>query len=117
MNFNTIITRPDISKTMSKLSEFLQNPSLIHLAAANRTLEYLVRTKFLAIEFDKNVASNIGWSALFKTPGNRRRMRIICALAFFSQWSGNGLVYVIHTFYQHHLHGLIAYTGHTVRRS
>ena len=49
-----------------------------------------------AIDFDKNVASNIGWTALFKTPGNRRRMRIIAALAFISQWSGNGLVYVTH---------------------
>ena len=45
-----------------------------------------------AINFDKNVASNIGWTALVKTPGNRRRMRIIVALSFFSQWSGNGLV-------------------------
>ena len=45
-----------------------------------------------AIDFDKNVASNIGWLALFKTPGNRRRVRIILGLAFFSQWSGNGLV-------------------------
>jgi len=45
-----------------------------------------------AIEFDRNVASSTGWLALFKTPGNRRRMRIIIALAVFSQWSGNGLV-------------------------
>ena len=44
------------------------------------------------IDFDKNVASDIGWLALFKTPGNRRRVRIILGLAFFSQWSGNGLV-------------------------
>ena len=48
-----------------------------------------------AIEFDSNVSSNIGWTALFKTPGNRRRMRIICALAFFAEWSGNGLGYVL----------------------
>src|SRR5436853_7792740 len=53
MNFNTIITRLDISKTMSKLLEFLQNLSLIHLATTNQTLEYLVATKFLAIEFNK----------------------------------------------------------------
>ncbi|KZP15424.1 hypothetical protein FIBSPDRAFT_867167 [Athelia psychrophila] len=26
-------------------------------------------------------------------PGNRKRMRIVVALAFFSQWSGNGLVW------------------------
>src|SRR5436305_5006755 len=54
MNFNAIITRLDILKTMSKLLEFLQNPSLIHYVVANQTLEYLVTTKFLAIEFNRN---------------------------------------------------------------
>src|SRR5436190_14567648 len=39
---------------MSKLLEFLQNPSLTHFAIANQTLEYLVATKFLAIEFNRN---------------------------------------------------------------
>ncbi|KAF8600485.1 general substrate transporter [Ceratobasidium sp. AG-I] len=32
------------------------------------------------------------WVDLFRTPGNRRRMRIILAIAFFSQCSGNGLI-------------------------
>src|ERR1700722_1862350 len=54
LNFNAVITRPDISKTLSKLSEFLQNPSPIYLAVANRTLEYLIGTKYLAIEFNGN---------------------------------------------------------------
>src|SRR5436853_4623692 len=54
MNFNAIITRLDISKTMSKLLEFLQNPSPTHCVVANQTLEYLVATKFLAIEFNRN---------------------------------------------------------------
>ncbi|KIM45610.1 hypothetical protein M413DRAFT_344480 [Hebeloma cylindrosporum] len=45
-----------------------------------------------ALAFDRDVAANVGWLALIKTPGNRRRLRIILALAFFSQWSGNGLV-------------------------
>lgn len=44
-----------------------------------------------AIAFDRDVAANVGWLSFVKTPGNRRRMRIILALAFFSQWSGNGL--------------------------
>src|SRR5436305_2410375 len=39
---------------MSKLLEFLQNLSPIHYAIANQTLEYLVVTKFLAIEFNRN---------------------------------------------------------------
>lgn len=44
-----------------------------------------------AIEFDRNVAANVGWKSLVTNAGNRRRMRIIVAIAFFSQWSGNGL--------------------------
>ncbi|KAJ8502980.1 hypothetical protein ONZ45_g11257 [Pleurotus djamor] len=51
-----------------------------------------------SMELDKQRAaesSSSGWSGwlqLLATPGNRRRMRIVVALAFFSQWSGNGLV-------------------------
>ncbi|KAG9077698.1 hypothetical protein FS749_010386 [Ceratobasidium sp. UAMH 11750] len=37
-------------------------------------------------------AANVTWIDLFRTPGNRRRMRIIMAIAVFSQWSGNGLI-------------------------
>ena len=49
-----MIIRPDISKVVLKLLEFLQNPSLIHITTADQTLEYLVRTKYLAIEFNRN---------------------------------------------------------------
>ncbi|KAF9051363.1 hexose transporter [Panaeolus papilionaceus] len=45
-----------------------------------------------AIALDREVAATVGWKTLFATVGNRKRMRIILALAFFSQWSGNGLV-------------------------
>ncbi|KAJ6586411.1 hexose transporter [Mycena vulgaris] len=45
-----------------------------------------------AIEFDRTVAANVGWKSFLTTPGNRKRVRIIVAIAFFSQWSANGLV-------------------------
>ena len=45
-----------------------------------------------AIEFDRAVAANVGWKSFVTSPGNRKRLRIIVAIAFFSQWSGNGLV-------------------------
>ncbi|KAG6835653.1 hypothetical protein H0H93_016094 [Arthromyces matolae] len=45
-----------------------------------------------ALTFDRDVAENVSWKSLIATPGNRKRMRIIIAIAFFSQWSGNGLV-------------------------
>jgi hypothetical protein len=52
LNFAAIITRPDISKPVSKLSEFLKNPSPAHHAAADQALEYIVGKKFLAIQYD-----------------------------------------------------------------
>ncbi|TFY78284.1 hypothetical protein EWM64_g5722 [Hericium alpestre] len=55
-------------------------------------VEYEFEEIKAAIQLDREVATSVGWLSLFKTPGNRRRMRIILALAFFSQWSGNGLV-------------------------
>lgn len=45
-----------------------------------------------AIRTEREINNNVGWTTLFRTPGNRRRFRIILAIAFFSQWSGNGLV-------------------------
>ncbi|KAI0287509.1 hexose transporter [Russula brevipes] len=45
-----------------------------------------------SIERDQLNEKNVGWMSLFSTPGNLKRLRIFIALAFFSQWSGNGLV-------------------------
>ncbi|KIJ42935.1 hypothetical protein M422DRAFT_253722 [Sphaerobolus stellatus SS14] len=42
----------------------------------------------IAIKQDKAAE----WKDLIRTRGNRRRMMVIVALAFFPQWSGNGLV-------------------------
>jgi MFS family permease len=75
-------------------------------AEALRTLAYyhadgneedpLVQYEFqeikAAIEFDRTVAANIGWRSFLSSTGNLKRVRIIVAIAFFSQWSGNGLV-------------------------
>ncbi|OSC96750.1 general substrate transporter [Trametes coccinea BRFM310] len=55
-------------------------------------VEYEFEEIRAAIKFDREVASNVGWSSFVKTPGNRRRLRIMIAIAFFSQWSGNNLI-------------------------
>ena len=44
-----------------------------------------------ALAMDKE-AEAVGWLTLVKTPGNRRRLRVMIAIAFFSQWSGNNLM-------------------------
>jgi hypothetical protein len=45
-----------------------------------------------AINLDRAAAASVGWVSLVSTPGNRKRLTIIVAIAWFSQWSGNGLV-------------------------
>jgi sugar porter (SP) family MFS transporter len=45
-----------------------------------------------ALRLEQEVNKNTSFWTLVNTPGNRKRMRIIIAIAVFSQWSGNGLV-------------------------
>ncbi|KAH7338561.1 general substrate transporter [Rhizoctonia solani] len=52
-------------------------------------LEHNQIKEALALE---SQSTNVSWLDLFRTPGNRRRIRIIFGIAVFSQWSGNGLI-------------------------
>ncbi|KAH7916624.1 general substrate transporter [Hygrophoropsis aurantiaca] len=54
-------------------------------------VEYEFEEIKTAISLDRDVSANIGWTSLVRTRGNRRRLRVMIAIAFFSQWSGNGL--------------------------
>ena len=45
-----------------------------------------------SIRLEKDANRNSSWRSLFQGRGNLKRMRVIIAIAFFSQWSGNGLV-------------------------
>ncbi|GME33808.1 Reverse transcriptase RNA-dependent DNA polymerase, partial [Neofusicoccum parvum] len=49
VNFAAISTRPDVAFAMTKLSEFLQNPSGRHIYLAKRVLSYLGGTKQLSL--------------------------------------------------------------------
>ncbi|KAJ1331980.1 hexose transporter-like protein [Microdochium nivale] len=44
-----------------------------------------------AIDLEKHLGQS-NWSDFFKTKGNRKRLGILTAIGFFSQWSGNGLI-------------------------
>ncbi|KAF8503220.1 hexose transporter [Hysterangium stoloniferum] len=52
----------------------------------------LVQYEFREIKTAIKLDGSVGWRGLTATRGNRRRIMVIVALAFFSQWSGNGLV-------------------------
>ncbi|KAF9457782.1 general substrate transporter [Collybia nuda] len=45
-----------------------------------------------AIRMEEEINRTTSFRTLVATPGNRKRMRLILAIAVFSQWSGNGLV-------------------------
>ena len=49
--FAAIVTRPDIARMASKLSEYLRNPSADHLAAADQCISYLYGTRHFAIKY------------------------------------------------------------------
>jgi MFS family permease len=52
--------------------------------------EYDEILESIRIENESKLTSS--YLSLFKSPGNRNRMRVIIPLAFFSQWSGSGLI-------------------------
>jgi len=52
----------------------------------------VVQYEYGQIQAALKLEGTANWKDLIKTHGNRRRMLVIVALAFFSQWSGNGLV-------------------------
>ena len=66
--------------------------SLIPHSSTDPLVEYEFEEIRAAIKFDREVAANVGWLSLIRSPGNRRRLRIMVAIAFFSQWSGNNLM-------------------------
>jgi MFS family permease len=45
-----------------------------------------------ALHLEREAKESSTYRSLFSTPGNRKRMLVVIAVAFFSQWSGNGLV-------------------------
>lgn len=51
LNFAAVITRPDIAHAVSRLSQYLRNPTAAHLVASNRCISYLYGTRSLAIEY------------------------------------------------------------------
>ncbi|KIJ34907.1 hypothetical protein M422DRAFT_782652 [Sphaerobolus stellatus SS14] len=55
-------------------------------------VEYEFEEIKAALLLEKVATKHISWRSLIGTKGNRRRMRVIIAIAFFSQWSGNGLI-------------------------
>jgi len=50
--YAAIITRPDVQRATSQLSQFLTNPGPSHIEAVNREIQYLYSTRDLALRFN-----------------------------------------------------------------
>ncbi|EJC97789.1 hexose transporter [Fomitiporia mediterranea MF3/22] len=89
--------------------------TLAYYHADGNELDPLVQYEFeeirAAIGFERTVTKNVGYSSLFRKRGNLKRLRIIVAIAVFSQWSGNGLV----SFYLNKVFDAIGITDPTVQ--
>ena len=51
MVFPIVVIRPDNVQAISKLAEFLINPSSNHIKAVDHNIYYLVSNKYLAIKY------------------------------------------------------------------
>lgn len=58
----SVATRPDISNTISRLAQFVNNPRKHHWLAAKRVLRYLAGTVNLGLVYKKNNKSLIGYA-------------------------------------------------------
>jgi len=66
--------------------------TLARYYAGGNENDALVKDEFEGIKAECRDTPDDGWTSLFSTPGNRKRLRIIIAIAIFSQCSGNGMV-------------------------
>ncbi|KAL4066993.1 general substrate transporter [Scleroderma yunnanense] len=105
-----LVSKGREAEALQTLAYYHADSNELSIQTANRQ-DPLVQYEFeeikASIDFDRTVAANVGWKSLIATPGNRKRMRIIVALAFFSQWSGNGLV----SYYLNKVFNQIGITG------
>lgn len=69
---------------------------LAHFHANGNEQDELVQLEYneirTAIAMDRENNVNSSWMDFVATPGNRKRLMLVVALAAFAQWSGNGII-------------------------
>ncbi|KAF8501644.1 general substrate transporter [Russula emetica] len=83
-----LISKGSESKALRILARF-------HAIGFNKNdpfVQYEVAQIQSALRMEQKNKKNALFATLFATSGNKKRMRIVLGIAFFSQWSGNGLL-------------------------
>jgi hypothetical protein len=65
-----------------------------------------------ALKMEREISKTTSWRTLVATPGNRKRMRIIIAVAIFSQWRYEIHFCLLHTIFHRYVisgNGLVSY--------
>jgi len=70
LTYPASITRPDIAFTTKSLAQHLKNPGPEHFTAAERCIDYLEGTKFLALEYGGQLKASPVFSATTSGDGN-----------------------------------------------
>ena len=73
LSYLALMTRPDIAESVSKLSQFLNNPSQEHQSIAYHTIAYAYQTKEYGLQFGPKNDPNLDNCAAFTDAsfGNR----------------------------------------------
>jgi hypothetical protein len=59
LNYLSILTHPDISYSVGKLSQFLEHPGFSHFTAAMQVFRYLNGTMYQGLHFQKQDSYNL----------------------------------------------------------
>jgi hypothetical protein len=83
---STVMGLTDVQIQENKALRILARFHAIGFNEHDPFVRYEVAQIQSALKTEQEIKQNASFSTLFATPGNKKRMRIVLGIAFFSQW-------------------------------